>query len=138
MRWLIKDITKVHPTTRRYLLAATPTYKDDYMREAMGRHACFGDYLAVALFSGKNLIGWAMLDFFLSGQCWPPAVRTYIYVKEKYRRNGYGSMILQKAREVAKRRGREIRVCPHDKRSKKFFQAFNITNDQVVRGYSLR
>ena len=136
MRWLIKDYARINPYSRRYLRDATPDDKDDYMYAAANEeNPRKGDYLAIALYSGGNLLGWAMCDFRISVNS--DCLRTYVYVKRKHRRKGYGSMLMQKAREIAKRRGRYLRVCPWNKTSKKFFQAVNITTTEVAPGYSL-
>jgi GNAT superfamily N-acetyltransferase len=136
MRWLIKDLAKVHPITRKYLTDATPP-GGDYMRIGAKQSARrnSGNYIAIALFSDKHLIGWAMLDFFLSKNS--PSVRTYIFVKPKYRRKGYGTKIMRKAREAAKRRGKNIRVCPWSKPSRKFFTSVNITKSEIAPGFTL-
>jgi GNAT superfamily N-acetyltransferase len=122
----------------RTFVASTPL-GDDYMREGVKlcRKRKIKSYIAVALFENisKDLIGWAMLDIFLSKHS--KNVRTYIYVKTKYRRKGYGTRILQKAKEVAKKRYKYkgIKVCPHTKSSLKFFKKANITKEEIVRGY---
>ena len=135
MRWLIKDLSAIHYTTMRFLRKATPKWKDDYMAEAASKsYFKKDDYIAVALFQGDHLLGWAMLDVRHTSAYF----RTYIFVKEKCRRKGYGTSIIRKAKEVARRRGREIRVCPWDYRSKKFFRAVNITKSEVAHGYSLQ
>lgn len=134
--WLIRDLKTTNH--HRTFVAATPL-GDDYMREGVKlcRKRKRKSYIAVALFKniGKDLIGWAMLDIFLSKQS--KSVRTYIYVKTKYRRKGYGTIILQKAKEVAKKRYKYkgIKVCPHTKSSLKFFKKANVTKEEVVRGY---
>jgi GNAT superfamily N-acetyltransferase len=132
--WLIEDLKTTN--LRRTFVAATPL-GDDYMREGVKLCRKRKSYIAVALFKslGKDLIGWAMLDIFLSKQS--KSVRTYIYVKTKYRRKGYGTRILQKAKEVAKKRYKYkgIKVCPHTKSSLKFFKKANVTKEEVVRGY---
>ena len=136
MRWVIKDYSKLHHITRKYLCDATPNDKDDYMRAAASKsNPRSGDYLAIAMFSGRNLIGWAMLDFVLSKSS--PCLRVYVFVKPQYRRRGYGTLIMKKAREAAKRRDRDIRVCPWNHRSKKFFQAVKVTREEVAPGYAL-
>lgn len=136
MRWVIKDFARLHHTTKRYLAAATPTWEGDYMKDAARtKHHHPGDYLVIALFNNHHLIGWAMLDMVLSKQS--RLLRTYIFVKEKHRRKGYGTIIIKKVKEVAKRRGKGIRVLPHDKRSRKFFQSVNITRSEVAPGYQL-
>lgn len=134
MRWLVKDMARLSAGTRRFLTAATPLGKD-YMREGaeLSGERPPGSYHAVVLYSGSHIVGWSMLDFALSRNS--RAVRTYIYVKPRYRRNGFGTEILQKAREAARRRGRPIKVCPHTKCSRKFFQSVGITKQEVVRGY---
>jgi len=139
--WLIGDL-KTRPVMKnhhRTFVASTPL-GDDYMREGVKlcRKRKRKSYIAVALFDdprGKNLIGWAMLDIFLSKHS--KNVRTYIYVKTKYRRKGYGTRILQKAKEVSKKRYKYkgIKVCPHNKSSLKFFKKANIKKEEVVRGY---
>ena len=135
-RWMIKDLSKVHPTTRKYLTAATPR-PFDFMREAaehvMERKP--GSYVAIALYSGHHLLGWAMLDFWLSNGS--RLVRTYVFVKPRLRRNGYGTMLIATARKVAKRRGRGIRVLPYNKTSRCFFRAVNIKKSEVGPGYWL-
>ncbi len=136
MRWLIKDYARISPFSRRYLRAATPQDKDDYMYSAASNPSPRkGDYLAIVLYSGSHLLGWAMCDFRLSKNS--HCLRTYVYVKKNHRRKGYGSMLMRKAREAAKRRGRDLRVCPWNKQSKKFFQAVNITTSEVAPGYNL-
>ena len=106
------------------------------MREAIDRkNIVKGNYIVIALFVSNRLVGWAMLDFVLSQQS--SMLRCYIYVKEQYRRKGYGTLILQKTRLAAKRRGRGIRVCPWDVRSRKFFQSVNVTKNEVAQGYTL-
>lgn len=137
MQFLIRDLVKVTPEIRRRLIDTTPMWLGDFMR-AGAKHSVKsgpGKYLAIALFAGNRLIGWAMLDFLLSQDS--PFVRTYVFVKERHRRKGYGTLIMQKAKQVAKRRGRGIRVCPHDRPSRKFFQSVSITKQEVVPGYDL-
>ena len=124
--WLIGDL-KTSPEMKNYhrtFVASTPL-GDDYMREGVKlcRKRKRKSYIAVALLDDQNLIGWAMLDIFLSKHS--KNVRTYIYVKTKYRRKGYGTRILQKAKEVAKKRYKYIdfvsfqikasktRICRH-------------------------
>lgn len=133
MRWIIKDPFMVNLSTRRKLFGATPTWKNDYMREAM--QICKrGKYLAIALFKGSTLIGWAMLDFRLSRH---KSVRTYVYVKSKFRRRGYGKKIIAKANSLILKMGRTISVLPHDPTSRSFFKAIGITKQQVARNYHL-
>jgi len=87
------------------------------------------------LYDKKKLIGWSMLDFFLSKNS--NSVRTYIYVKTKYRRKKFGTTILEKAKKTAEIKfGKKIKVIPHDKNSLKFFKAIKITKEEVVRGYN--
>ena len=66
-----------------------------------------------------------------------PKVRTYIFVKPRYRRKGYGTMLIKKAKEVARRRGRGIRVCPWNRTSRSFFKSVNVSRDEVAPGYDL-
>jgi GNAT superfamily N-acetyltransferase len=136
MKWLIEDLVKLTPDLRELLAVATPTWKNDYMHDAM--KVCMkrkpGSYLAIALFNKNVLIGWAMLDFFLSGT---KSIRTYIYVETKFRRKGYGTKILDKTKEIIKEKGKEIRVLPHDKTSRKFYKHSNIDKKEIVRGYYL-
>lgn len=135
-KWIIKDPATLSLSRWQLLIAATPTWKNDYMRDGIRQCRKHGknQYLAICLFD-KELIGWAMLDFRLSGE---KSVRHYIYVKTKYRRKGYGTIIFNKAKEIAASMDREIRVLPHDKRSKRFYKKAQIEKHQVVRGYTLK
>lgn len=119
-----------------HLLAATPTWKGDLMREAMLHLREHGpdNYFAVALFNGKELIGWSMLDYRLSTD---RSVKTYIYVRTKYRRKGYGTRILTRARKVIEAMGKDIRVLPHDRRSQQFYRKLGMRKRQVAYGYAL-
>lgn len=134
-KWLIKDIKKCSCYLRKIFVASTPL-GDDYMREGviLSKKRKKNNYIAVSLFNEKELIGWAMLDIFLSKQS--KNIRTYIYVKTKFRRKGYGTKILEKAKNVSKKLSFSgIKVCPHNKSSLKFFKKANIKKDEVVRGY---
>jgi GNAT superfamily N-acetyltransferase len=137
MIWKIKDFLEFETNSQKNLTKTSPE-RNDYMREAclIAYKRKKGSYIAIALYKQKTLIGWAMLDFFLSRNS--TGVRTYIYVKPIYRRNGYGSKILQKAKETAKKMGRTIRVIPHNKISTKFFNYVKIDKSEVVKGYSLK
>lgn len=135
MQWIIKDVKKCSPRLKRTLVASTPL-GDDYMREGviLSKVRKDGSYLAIALFNKKELIGWAMLDFFLSKGS--KNIRTYIYVKTKFRRKGFGTKILNKTKEFAiKLSCNGIKVCPHNRSSLKFFKNANIKKEEVVRGY---
>lgn len=136
MCWLIRDPARMSHRRQRHLLAATPTWKGDYMREAMRQvndHGP-GNYLAVILYDHLELIGWAMLDFRLSTQ---RSVRTYVYVRTKYRRRGHGTKIVERARKLIEGMGKDIRVLPHDRRSKRFFKKIGMRKRQVAYGYKL-
>lgn len=135
MKWLIKDLKKCSREELRIFVASTPL-GDDYMREGviLSKKRKNKNYVAVALFNEKELIGWSMLDFFLSKSS--KKVRTYIYVKTKFRRKGFGRKILNKAREVSLKYSCEgIKVCPYNKSSLRFFKKVNIKKEEVVRGY---
>lgn len=136
MRWVIKDPVLISRQFQRHLLAATPLWRGDYMREAMRdiRRSDIGDYLAICLFKDANLIGWSMLDFSNSAE---KSVWTYIYVRTRYRRKGFGKKILNRAKKLIEKMGKKIRVCPHDRRSKNFFKKVGIRKCEVVYGYSL-
>lgn len=134
MRWIVRDLDKVHPVTRRCLTNTTPNDNADYMRK--GAVECVkhpGKFVAIALYSGRNLLGWGMLDLYLSHNS--PLIRTYLYVKKQHRRHGYGTMILKRCREAARRRGRGIRVCPHTKSNRKFFHAAKVAQAEVAPGF---
>lgn len=134
MKWIIRDLKFVSKKYRKIYLSSTPL-GDDYMREGvlLSKKRKRKNYYSIALFD-KELIGWAMLDFFLSKNS--KSIRTYIYVKTKYRRKGYGTKIINKAKQVIKKFNCEgIKVCPHDKSSAKFFRSLNITKNEIVRGY---
>jgi GNAT superfamily N-acetyltransferase len=140
MRWLIKDIAKMDVGIRRMLRSATPNWRDaeDYMRVAARESVTdpkSGKYIAIALFRNQKLIGWAMCDLWLS-QC-SKKMRIYLYVKRQYRHMGFGTLLFRKAKEVAKRRGKGVRVCPHNKESRGFFRAIRITKEDVAPGYTL-
>lgn len=135
MKWLIKDVKKCSAILKKTLVSSTPI-GDDYMREGviLSKKRKEKSYFAVCLFDNKELIGWAMLDFFLSKQS--KNIRTYIYVKTKFRRKGYGTKIINKSREVVKKMSYNgIKVCPHNKSSLKFFKKVNIKKEEVVKGY---
>lgn len=135
MRWIVKDLKNCSSKLKRIFVASTPL-GEDYMREAviLSKKRKKGNYTAIALFNKKELIGWAMFDFFLSKQS--KKIRTYIYVKTKFRRKGYGTKILNKAKEISKKLSYEgIKVCPHTKSSLKFFKKANIKKEEIVRGY---
>ena len=133
--WKIKDLKKVSKKEYKVLVAATPL-GDDYMREGVikSKERKTNSYISICLYNKKELIGWSMLDLFLSKGS--KNTRTYIYVKKKFRRKGYGTQILDKAKKENLKRGYEkIRVCPHDKASKNFFKNINIRKEEIVRGY---
>lgn len=135
MKWIIKDVKKCSKQLKRIFVASTPL-GEDYMREAviLSKKRKEKSYIGVALFNNKELIGWAMLDFFLSKNS--KNIRTYIYVKTKFRRKGYGTKIINKAREVSQKMScNGIKVCPHNKSSLKFFKKANIKKEEIVRGY---
>lgn len=133
MKWIIEDIKYSSPKHKKIFVAATPL-GEDYMREGviLSKKRKEKNYFCVALFD-KELIGWAMLDFFLSKNS--NHVRTYIYVKTKFRRKGYGTKIINKAKSYAKNFCKGIKVCPHNKASLKFFKKANIKKEEVVKGY---
>jgi GNAT superfamily N-acetyltransferase len=137
MNWKIKDFIELHPQTQKNLAKTTPWWHGDYMQDAcqFAHERPKGSYIVVAGYKGNTLVGWAMLDFFLSRSV---GVRTYIYVKPKYRRNGYGSEILKKAKEKAKKMGRIIKVLPHNKTSTQFFKSMKINKSEVCHGYKGR
>jgi GNAT superfamily N-acetyltransferase len=133
--WKIKDLKKASKKEYRTLVASTPL-GDDYMREGVikSKDRIKNSYIAICLYDKKQLIGWSMLDLFLSKGS--KHTRTYIYVKKKFRRKKYGTKILEKAKKVNLDMGyRGIKVCPHNKESKKFFKNINIQKEEVVRGY---
>jgi GNAT superfamily N-acetyltransferase len=135
MKWIIRDVKKCSLRLRRIFVAATPL-GEDYMREAviLSKKRKENNYIAVALFNEKELVGWAMLDYFLSKGS--KNIRTYIYVKTRFRRKGYGTKILNRARDVSIKMNCDgIKVCPHTKSSLKFFKKANIKKEEVVRGY---
>lgn len=135
MKWIVRDVKKCSLKLRRIFVAATPL-GEDYMREAvvLSKKRKENSYTAVALFNEKELIGWSLLDHFLSKKS--KNVRTYIYVKTKFRRKGYGTKILNKAKDVSKKFNcNGIKVCPHTKSSLKFFKKANIKKEEIVRGY---
>ena len=127
--WKIKDLKKLNKKEYRTLVAATPL-GEDYMREGVikSKNRKLKSYFAICLYNKKELIGWGMLDFFLSKGS--KFTRTYIYVKTRYRRKKFGTKIIEKTKEVNKKLGlKGIKVCPHDKISKKFFKNININID---------
>jgi len=135
MQWIIKDIKKCSNHLKKIFVASTPL-GEDYMREGvmLSKKRKEKSYIAVALFDKNKLIGWAMLDFFLSKSS--KNIRTYIYVKTKFRRKGFGTKILNKAKDVSlKLSYNGIKVCPHNKSSLKFFKKANIKKEEIVRGY---
>jgi L-amino acid N-acyltransferase YncA len=135
MKWMIRDVKNCSAKIRKIFVAATPL-GEDYMREAviLSKKRKENNYIAVALFNKKELIGWAMLDYFLSKGS--KNIRTYIYVKTKFRRKGYGTKILSKVKDVSKKMNCDgIKVCPHTKSSLIFFKKANIKKEEVVRGY---
>ena len=137
MRWVVNDLKKIGRDHRQCLRRHTPSWHDalDFMREAcmVADTRKDGSYIAITLYKRYELIGWALLDFYLSGRS--KGVRTYVYVRPMHRRCGYGTQILEKAKAKAKRMGRTIRVCPHDNRSTKFFKACKVMKSEVVPGY---
>lgn len=133
--WRIRDIKKINRKEHKILVAATPL-GEDYMREGviLAKKRKEKSYIGICLYNKKELIGWSMLDFFLSKKS--KYIRTYIYVKTKYRKMGYGKKIIKKTKEINKKMGNEgIKVCPHNKASLKFFKRININKKEVVRGY---
>ena len=72
-----------------------------------------------------------MFDFYLSRNT-TDSIRTYIYIKPCFRRQGYGTKLLDRARLEAKNIGRIIRVCPFDDRSEAFFRKNKITRKEVA------
>lgn len=133
--WKIKDIKNLSKKEYRTLVAATPL-GEDYMREGVikSKKRKHKNYLAICLYNKKELIGWAMLDFFLSKDS--KFIRTYIYVKTKFRRKGYGKKIIEKTKIINKKmKNKGIKVCPHNKASLKFFKKINIKKEEVVKGY---
>jgi GNAT superfamily N-acetyltransferase len=135
MNIIIKDFSQLSLITRKHLANATPL-GDDYMRVAAeGYGVKRGNYIAIILYSGHNIIGWTMLDFLLSHNS--DYIRTYVFVKPQYRRKGYGTLLMKKAKEVVKRRNKQVRVCPWNERSRKFFQSVKIKKSEVAPGYYL-
>ena len=136
MKFIIKDLLDFFKEERKTLLSTTPKSNDDYMRE--GTKNCEkrkrGSYTTIVLYDKEELIGWVMFDFYLSRNT-IDTIRTYIYVKPCFRRQGYGTELLNKAKREAKKINRIIRVCPHDNRSKAFFRKNNITKKEIVPGY---
>jgi GNAT superfamily N-acetyltransferase len=133
--WKIKYLKKINKKEYRTLVASTPL-GDDYMREGVikSKNRNEKSYLAICLYNEKELIGWSMLDYFLSKGS--KFTRVYIYVKKKFRRKKFGTKIMKKAKEQNIKNGyKGIKVCPHDKTSKKFFKNINIKREEVVRGY---
>lgn len=133
--WKIKDLKKVNCQEYKTLVASTPL-GEDYMREGVikSKFRKNKSYFAVCLYNKKELIGWAMLDYFLSKNS--KFTRTYVYVKKKFRRKKYGTKIIEKVKKVNNKMGyKGIKVCPHDKASKIFFKNINIKKEEVVRGY---
>lgn len=133
--WKIKDIKKLNQKEHRTLVSSTPL-GEDYMREGVivAKKRKEKSYIGICLYNKKELIGWSMLDFFLSKQS--KYIRTYIYVKTKYRKQGYGRKIIEKTKQVNEKMGnRGIKVCPYNKESSKFFKKINISKQEVVRGY---
>jgi predicted acetyltransferase len=135
--WKIKYLKNLTSLERRTLVASTPL-GEDYMREGVVKSKTRKEksYLAVCLYNNKKeLIGWSMLDYFLSKNS--DFTRTYIYVKTKFRRKKFGTKIIEKTKKVNIKNGyKGIKVCPHDKVSKKFFKNINIKKEEVVRGYN--
>ena len=134
MNWYFKDLKHISNKYRRIFVAATPL-GEDYMREGviLSKKRKEKNYYAIALFNKEKLVGWAMLDFFLSKNS--KYVRTYIYVKTKHRRKGYGTKIITYAKKQAEKLCSGIRVCPHTKNSRLFFKKANISRKEVVKGY---
>jgi GNAT superfamily N-acetyltransferase len=133
--WKIKYLKKLNKKEYKTLVASTPL-GEDYMREGVIKSKYRDDksYLGVCLYNEKELIGWGMLDYFLSKGS--EFTRTYIYVKTKFRRKKFGTKIIEKIKKINIKNGyKGIKVCPHDKASKKFFKNINITKEEVVRGY---
>lgn len=133
MHWVIKDLKNCKKIYRK-LVAATPL-GEDYMREGaiLSKKRKNNSYLAVCLFDKNELIGWSMLDFFLSKDS--HATRTYIYVKTKFRRKKFGTKILTKVKKVAAQLNKKIKVIPHNRASLKFFKSNKIQKNEIVRGY---
>ena len=134
MNWVVKDLKNCKKEYKT-LVSSTPI-GDDYMREGviLSKKRRNNNYFAVCLYNNKKLIGWSMLDFFLSKHS--SSVRTYIYVKTKYRRKKFGTKILEKAKKIAQTKfGKKIKVIPHDKNSLTFFKATKIAKEEIVRGY---
>lgn len=134
MRWYFKDLKFASNRHKRMFVASTPL-GEDYMREGvvLSKNRKEKNYYAIALFNNKELVGWAMLDFFLSRKS--KQVRTYIYVKTKYRRKGYGTKIINRAKKYAENFCDGIKVCPHTRASKLFFKKANINKKEIVKGY---
>lgn len=133
--WKIKDLKNTSKKEYRTLVASTPV-GEDYMREGVIKSKIRkkNSYIAICLYNKKELIGWSMLDLFLSKGS--KNTRTYIYVKKKFRRKGYGAKIISMAKKVNLEMGYTgIKVSPHDRASKKFFKNINIKKEEVVRGY---
>lgn len=134
MNWILKDLKNCIKEYKT-LVASTPI-GEDYMREGviLSKKRKKNNYFAVCLYENKKLIGWSMLDFFLSKNS--RSVRIYIYVKAKYRRKKFGTIILKKTKEIAESKfNKKIKVIPHDENSLNFFKAVKISKEEVVRGY---
>lgn len=133
--WKIKDLKNTSKKEYRTLVASTPV-GEDYMREGVIKSKIRkkNSYIAICLYNKKELIGWSMLDLFLSKGS--KNTRTYIYVKKKFRRKGYGAKIISMTKKVNLKMGYAgIKVSPHDRASKKFFKNIDIKKEEVVRGY---
>jgi len=138
MKWQIKDLQKIDPVFRKLLARHTPNWHGavDFMREAcqvVDRRKA-GSYIAIIMYVGGVFVGWSLLDFYRSRNS--KGVKTYIYIVPIHRRRGYGSQLLEKAKEKAKKLDRTIRICPHDKCSTKFFRACNVDKSEVAVGYT--
>lgn len=75
----------------------------------------------ILLTKNNNCAGWAWYFYDKSRR-----MISWLYVKEQYRRQGYGTILINNVKSIAKERHRALRVERWSKESTSFFDKLNI------------
>jgi GNAT superfamily N-acetyltransferase len=133
---LITKIDKIEPNLFQQLLRLTLKPQDMMRDDAIFARQYPDSFLAksdVIIFLNKKMaMAWAII----SDYPFPRNSKTlFLFVKKKYRKQGYGTQLFNIAQQLVKEEGKRIVVCPHDYQSSKFFSKIGIKRQQVVKGY---
>lgn len=140
---IVKNVDEMTPVEYRACYSANYGW-DGYMQEEL--RSCKKGWQmggkVIMLWDGpadtaRSMIGWALLTpTKMSG---PAAVSRYMthrakytaqfWVKSKYRRKGYGKMLVQEAKKIDKR----PHVFPHDAASGELFSSFDVAVSKLDR-----